>query len=277
MKRLQIVVVFLAALALGSAMTVQADQPGTIPGKATVRFVKGNVQYSVGGVPLPLKANMQLVAGATITTGPDSYADISVNDGMSALVRVSADTTLVLDKMDIIGAQREGDTETMLDLKAGTILGQVKKVSANSRFEIKTPHGVAGVRGTDWSVTVIQLPDGHNQVTFTSLEGTLVASAVVNGALQTETLTGGMSWTVGGPVVKAQIQLLQPQIDEINAMIAEIQGGITPGVTPIGPMKIRPIADYPGYVPGDILPIFPTVRPAQWAAQFRVQATAIAA
>jgi hypothetical protein len=57
-----------------------------------------------------------LDAGVTINTGPDSYVYLSVNGSMSA-VRVSADTTLVLEKMDRIRPGREGDTDTMLNLQ----------------------------------------------------------------------------------------------------------------------------------------------------------------
>jgi hypothetical protein len=78
---------------------------------------------------------------------------------------------------------------------------------------------VAGIRGTDWSVTVTALANGQYEVTFTSVQGTVVASAVVNGALQTKTLNGGESWIVGGDVVPVQIQLLQWQLDQINLMI----------------------------------------------------------
>jgi hypothetical protein len=256
MNRLQTIVATLVVAALSAAITLNADQPGKIAGKATVRVVKGNVSYSLGGVSLPLKANMNLGAGTMISTGPDSYADITINDGVSSCLRITADTVVVLEKLDLIGAERERDTDTMLDLRVGSILGQVKKVSANSRFEIKTPHGVAGVRGTSLNVTVVQLPDGQFQVTFTCLDGTLVASAVVSGQLDNETLNTGDSWTVGGKVVPMEIQLLQGQMNTINAMIAEIQQGAPPpSAGPVGPLKY--VYYYPGYKPGDILPNFP--------------------
>jgi hypothetical protein len=44
-------------------------------------------------------------------------------------------------------------TETELDLRSGTIFGSVKKQAAASRFEVKVPNGVAGIRGTVFSIS----------------------------------------------------------------------------------------------------------------------------
>jgi hypothetical protein len=250
MKRFQTIAAYFLVLALAGVSSLKSAEPGRMQGKAIVRTVHGHATFSFGGQTQDLKPGQRLDAGVTVITGPDSYAYLSVNGSMSA-VRVSADTTLVLEKMDRIGG-REGDTETMLNVEAGSILGQVKKVSANSRYEITTPHGVAGIRGTDWSVTVTQLGNGQYEVIFESVQGTLVASAVVNGALQTKTLNGGESWTVGGEIIPVQIQLLQWQLDQINLLIAAVGSGTPPpGGTPIGPVIIQPFDNGPpGEPPG---------------------------
>jgi hypothetical protein len=248
MKRFQTLAAYLVVLTLAGVATLKSEQPGKTQGKAIVRSVHGTATYSVDGTAMTLKANMELDTGTTITTGPDSWVDLSVN-GLASAVRVQPDTTMAISTMDRIGSDREGDTETMLDLKAGTILGQVKKVSANSTYEIKTPHGVAGIRGTDYEVTVVKLPDGQFEVTFTSMHGTVVASAVVNGAIDTKTLNGGEAWTVGGPVFPVKIELLQWQINQINDLIADLENGTTPP-----PLRL----------PVTILPVFPCgVQPGQ--------------
>ena len=263
MKRFQTIAAYILVLALVGVSSLKSAEPGRMQGKAVVRTVHGTASYSFNGVSADLHPGMKLDAGVTVTTGPDSYVYLSVNGSMSA-VRVSADTTLVLEKMDRIGPGRDGDTETMLNLQAGTILGQVQKVSANSRYEITTPHGVAGIRGTDWNVVVTQLGNGQYEVTFESVQGTLVASAVVNGALQTKTLNGGESWTVGGDVVPVQIQLLQWQLDQINLMIQEVAGGTTPAPSPLGPVIIQPFdgGPEPGQAPASgASPPTPTPNP----------------
>ena len=93
---------------------------------------------------------------------------------------------------------------------------------------------------------------------------TLVASAVVNGALQTKTLNGGESWIVGGDVVPVQIQLLQWQLDQINLMITDIANGVTPAVSPIGQVIIQPFngGPEPGQAPASgAVPPTPTPNP----------------
>jgi hypothetical protein len=55
-------------------------------------------------------------------------------------------------------------TETQLDLRSGRLFGEVKKQSAASRFEVKIPNGVAGIRGTTFTISsdgvVSVLPGG---------------------------------------------------------------------------------------------------------------------
>jgi hypothetical protein len=197
MKSIRAVSVYLVALALSGAVSLKSAEPGQVDTKATVRSITGNCTYTTPGAgALPLKVNMELSAGATITTGPDSKVYLSVN-GVSSAVCVLAETTMAIKDMTRVGAAREGDTDTMLDLKLGEIVGNVKKLGANSHYEIQTPHGVAGIRGTDVGVKVVLLPDGAYQVTFTSVQGQLIVSVVINNATVVKVLRTGESWTPG--------------------------------------------------------------------------------
>jgi hypothetical protein len=176
---------------------------------------------------------MVLAAGVTITTGPDSYVYLDVN-GTTSSMRVSADTTLVLKTMDRVGPRHEGDTETMLDLQVGSILGHVPKLSANSRYEITTVCGVAGIRGAaDWNVIVTQLGNGQYEATCEAVKGAVVASAPVSSVIRTKTLHSGEAWTIGlEDAVPVQKQLLHKQLKPIKLMI-EAAG--TPGAGFGGP------------------------------------------
>jgi len=218
MKRIQTIAAFLVVFALAGMGSLKAAEPGTIQGKAIVRSVTGNATYTANGVTLPLKPNMQLDPGATIRTGPESVVYLSVN-GLTSAVRVQADTTLVIPQMDRIGAAREGDTQTQLELKLGTILGQVQKISANSTYEIKTPHGVAGIRGTDYGIVVTQEANGQYVVTFTSISGLVIVSAVVDNNVQTRNLHDGESWTPGsGDVHPTPLDMLNEWKADLGQM-----------------------------------------------------------
>jgi hypothetical protein len=135
----------------------------------------------------------ELPPGTTIQTGPDSYVYLNVN-GLSSAVRIEADTTLQLLTMEREGSARFGDFTTVLDLKLGTILGSVKKVSGGSRYEIHTPHGTASIRGTDFVVTVRPSANKDYAVRFISLTGQVVVSAAVEDAPVVYALRTGEEW-----------------------------------------------------------------------------------
>jgi hypothetical protein len=233
MKRIQLAVCAFG-LALAGVISVHAAEEARLEGKAIVRAVHGQVTYQENGSWMPLKNNAELRAGVTIRTGPDSTADIQIN-GKSA-VRVTADTTMQIPNMTYTGSRREGDTDTMLDLKTGSILGNVKKLSANSRYEIKTPHGVAGIRGTDFEVTVTPDNAGRFTVTFTSVTGQVIVSAVVEGNTVVKILHTGESWTPGdGDVRPTPVQIIQEYRTIITAVTLFIE---TQGYQP-PPIPIR--------------------------------------
>ena len=122
----------------------------------------------------------------------------------------------------------------MLNLVSGTILGNVKKISANSRYEITTPHGVAGIRGTDWMVSAIPTEDGKYMVTFSSVEGVVTVSAVINGQTIVRTLTSQTAWQIGQnvrPINPENLGNILQQFDNLNQSILF---GINNG-NPVGP------------------------------------------
>jgi hypothetical protein len=199
MKRITPILVCALTLALAGLTTVVMAAGAKRATKATVRAVHGDVQYSTdGGQWKPLRPNMDLPEGTSVKTGADSGADMQVN-GRTSTVRVTADTTMTLKQMEAIGAGMAADTETLLKLDGGTVMGSVKKISGDSHYQVSTPRGVAGVRGTDFQVVVTALPSGLFTVTFTSVTGQVicVSNITINGTITpvTKILTSGMSWT----------------------------------------------------------------------------------
>jgi hypothetical protein len=244
MKRTQIVLACVLVLALAGVTTLRSAEEGRKEGKATVRAVHGTVQYQdvQNGPWLPVKPNMRFAPGITIRTGPDGMADISVN-GTASAVRLTNNTTLKIPTMFYVGSAREGDTTTMLNLESGSVIGNVKKITANSRYEIVTPHGVAGIRGTDFLVEAIPTPDGKFDVTFSSITGVITVSAVINGVTVTHTLTTGMSWEIGKDVTQMKAFIIENYQNQINALILEVP---PPGVGAPGPRGPNPGTPFPG-------------------------------
>jgi hypothetical protein len=193
--------VLAAALVAGCASAPQSPpSPGppasTLQGKATVRSVIGAVTYATDRVFLPLKINMQLPAGTIIKADRGASAYLQVN-GFTSTIKVTEVSEVELTRMDVHGAGPDADTDTLLTVKVGTILAHVRKLSANSRFEMHTPNGVAAVRGTDFQVTVEYFTIGKVQVTYTCVTGQLLVSANVNGRNVTRVLESAQSWVPG--------------------------------------------------------------------------------
>jgi hypothetical protein len=245
MKKTQIALLCALTLALAGVAAVRAAEEGQKEGKATVRSVHGKVEYLDNATWLPVRPNMRFDAGVTLRTGKDGTADISVN-GTSSAVRITNDTTLQIPTMTYVGSAREGDTTTMLNLITGSVLGNVKKISAESRYEIMTPHGVAGVRGTDFGVDALPTDDHKWVVTFKSITGTITVSAVINGFTVTHTLTTGTSWIIGETPKKMTEDMVQNYQNQILGLVTTIDNSIglpgprgnpalTPGTGPTTP------------------------------------------
>jgi hypothetical protein len=145
--------------------------------------IKGAARYSTGNnVWQPLKVGAILKSGSVVQTAQDSYADVVLNEESSApvvpvaatgkisksspppkspspassavrsvdqdVVRILEDSVLSFDRLTAVDTGADRVTETELDLRTGAIFCAVKKQAAASRFEIKIPNGVAGIRGT---------------------------------------------------------------------------------------------------------------------------------
>ena len=172
------------AIALALVSTAMAQG---MDGAAKVIRVKGPARYTTGNnVWQPLRVGDVLRAGTVIQTSTEegSYADLVIGDANAAVpqpvtykpsipdsiasssmsfrpsseqnvVRVWANSALGIDKLTAMQTGAEMVTETQLDLKQGRITGNVKKMSAASKYEVKLPNGVAGVRGTLFDIQAI--------------------------------------------------------------------------------------------------------------------------
>jgi hypothetical protein len=143
LRRCRILALLALLIPLAATGGLAAD---IIPGKAISRAVQGLVSYSdEDGQGMPLKAETILHPGAVIQTESSGLAEIAL-DGGAGILRLGANTTLVLQKLTV-QRTREGDlVEIQLNLKSGTVVGRTDKLQPGSNFEIKTGSGLAGVR-----------------------------------------------------------------------------------------------------------------------------------
>ena len=163
------------------------------PVSARVRAIRGTAKYKANGEWHALRVNDVLKEGTLIQTEKESTVDLFVNQ---SVIRVTPDTTIGLEKLSAQNTGADNVTETSLYLRTGRVLGNVKKLAAASRYEIKTPNGVTGVRGTDFDVSVYQGAAGGWHLTVTSVQGTLVGAGTNSkGEMKTAVINTGETWS----------------------------------------------------------------------------------
>lgn len=196
------------ALAMVSTVAAQGVQ-----GVAKVIRIKGSARYTTGNnVWQPLKVGSILRPGTVVQTSTDrgSFVDVVLGDGSAAIpsmaavtpavarpdvsyyqpnaeqdiVRIYENSLLAIDKLTIIETGADVVSETQLDLRAGRIFGNVKKMSAASKYEVKIPNGVAGIRGTTYEISaegVVRVLVGSVVIAYVGPDGTVVTQVIMGG------------------------------------------------------------------------------------------------
>ncbi len=114
------------------------------------------------------EAEMELEIGDAIKTGDDSGAEITFFDGST--MELEAGTEIEIISLDF--ACDTGVTTLTLEQTIGTTISRVTKIlDPASSYEVETPTGVAGVRGSTLIVTV----GGNGTTLITNEEGNIYA------------------------------------------------------------------------------------------------------
>ena len=164
---LYVLLTLLWSSALASAVSGRA-QVMQMVGKATV--------INAVGTSSSLAVGMVLGSGDTVSTGLGSTVDLWLGLNGGAL-RVGSESTLKFDILDIANI-KEGRVTTSMSLTRGGVTGNVNiKLTAASKYEIKTAAGVADIRGTIYAFK----SDGALVV----VKGVVNFSYLVNGVIRT--------------------------------------------------------------------------------------------
>jgi hypothetical protein len=206
-----------SVIACGVAFTLVstlAAQP-TDQNVAKVVRLKGDARYKVGsGEWQPLKLGDVVRPGTVIQTAAKSRVDLVMGDAAAPVpksapsdmisyqptaeqnvVRLWDNTLLGVDKLTEMHTGADVVTDTQLDLKAGHITGSAKKMSAASKYEVKVPNGVAGIRGTVFDISaegIIKVLSGSIVLAYVGPNGSVVTQ-VVMGQQMFDSRTGVLS------------------------------------------------------------------------------------
>jgi hypothetical protein len=152
MKILRGVCFFMLAAAILSCATLAQESERS----AKILSLEGAVEVRLGSQKawIPAEIGMVLGEGDVIKTRYDSYAVLNLDgSGETATVDITENSQLLLS--ELIKDESDDTETTLLDLAIGKILIKAQKLDTpESRFEVKTPTSVVGVRGTAFSVEV---------------------------------------------------------------------------------------------------------------------------
>ena len=213
MKVLHFVTGIVALVLAAGATTVSAQTQGT----AKVTQIKGSARYSLGSGASwqTLNEGDLLKPGAVVQTASASSVDIVIGEEVEApvahpinpeftynsderqqnFVRLRENTVLAIDKLAIEQTGADVVSDIQLDLRAGGIFGNVKKLSAASKYEIKMPNGVAGIRGTifDFNANgILTVFEGSIVVSYYDFSGQLTTKVVSGPCAQLNCNTGAI-------------------------------------------------------------------------------------
>ncbi len=200
------------AVALGSILIAESAQAAA--GKAVVRAVRGTADFSDGGGSWKkMRVGTILRQNAVVRTAADSSVDLFL-DMNGPVVRVTENTQVGLDRLSFEETGVETVIDTGIDLKDGRILGNVKKMAQASKYEVKTPNGVAGIRGTEYDISA------NGKVLVIS------GSVVVISGGQTFVVNAGEMFDPGSKSVKKA----EPQVlSDVGQTIADVTKVVTEG------------------------------------------------
>jgi len=141
----------IVALILGIAVTGYAMEKRTakIVSLDGIAEIKAADQASW----VPASVGTVLNQGDTIRTSPKAWALLNVDDGKIATVEVKGGSEMLI--AELMADPKVNTSKTLLDLAIGEVLIKAQKVHGEkSKFEVKTPTSIVGVRGTTFNVKV---------------------------------------------------------------------------------------------------------------------------
>lgn len=148
--------IFLLSFASSSAYASQLASAKvlSVNGTATV--------YTEAGFQAPLAVGTTLTQGDQVITAVLSNAMLVFSNGSELVIEENSSITLVeLWQQSFVSSKRyeqlqadPSKSQTRLELHYGAVSGHVKKLRANSVFNIETILGTAAVRGTQFKVEI---------------------------------------------------------------------------------------------------------------------------
>jgi hypothetical protein len=137
---------------IGTAIVIPATLLPDEPSEAKVVALSGNiVARTADGAPMAISLGAKVTEGMQIDTGNNSFLTLSLPD--ASRISVPSNSRIKLSKLRMARYTKSPRTE--INLLRGHVESQVSPLDKNKgRFEVHSPLGVAGVRGTNFRVGI---------------------------------------------------------------------------------------------------------------------------
>lgn len=252
-------------LLLSLTLGLSADsQPKRLPGRIVVAKVVGSVSATnlADRSARDLKENDVITEKYTVNVGAASSTILIFSNGSA--VNLQENSSLVISEFlqdpfstpyAMTTATEEPTTSvTNLNLQKGEVVCNVKKLHTKgpggSTFQVKTPVGAAGVRGTTFSVRYVPAADGtgrgtytlsvtEGEVALTDTAGTVTVvtsgrEVAISVTLAVDPVTGE---TTVAEIVSIEVMDIpverQNAINQAAAEVAQVSETVTVAATPV--------------------------------------------
>jgi hypothetical protein len=196
--------------------------------------------------PLPasqVKAGGLLVDGHTVKTGPASKVILLLSNGTVSTIK--SDSSLNIKKFtqakfDASGKKlsdmkgEPSSSQTVMDLELGDMVFDVKKLDKRSSFNIESPVGTAGIRGTSGQMAVLA-NQGNTNLNINMFKGSVATQ--LKGSNISTLVRQGQSFSAG---ISASGIILPPTLGKVpTSILASIEADLeasegATGVTSVG-------------------------------------------
>lgn len=230
---------FVACFAFAGGPGLAQTQAGAIK---AVRVTGDVTRLDPSGVARPVTEGQALIESDTIVTGPDAGVVLVFMNGSS--VKLAPNSRLAIEefKMDPLAQdlavatmkEEPSVSRTRLNLAYGDLVGNVKKLKSTSAFDVKTPVGAAGIRGTTFRIVLRFESDGRIAFTLSTAEGRVVFSGTAPGpAAAAPSSTGAAPEEVevaAGTEVSATVEV-NPTNNQVTSVQVSAPTAISPQAT----------------------------------------------
>jgi len=188
-----------------------------VSGSVTVISADGSSRLGASGERLAINDVVRTAAGARCILVFSHGVTISVESETE--VFLDTFTRSLAPPSDDPAVEETGTSETIVGLRYGDIVGSVQKLNATSTLNISTPVGVAGIRGTTFTLRVRR-----------TAEGTILATLAVSTG-RVEFVLTGQAASLAEAVLDADTEItITGEVDETTGVVENV---VIPAPQPI--------------------------------------------